>query len=886
MSSVRAGSVVALAAALGAGILAPTASAQPDSPQDLEVLFVGAHPDDEASLLSTFGRWQHDHQVRTGVVTITRGEGGGNAVGPEEGPALGLLREGEERRAVGGLGISDVYNLDKPDLYYTVSAPLTEQAWHYDEVLAKLVRVVRQTRPEVVVTMDPAPAPGNHGNHQYAARLALEAYRQAADPAAFPEQISDEGLSPWSVRRLLSNSAGAEEEARGPDCEKRTTPADSPGPEYYVYGVGGDTNWEQRERVAERVYQSQGWATRPDIPGDPAQIGCDHLTEMANRAPHVPAAQGADAPLLGALLPIPGGLPAGTGLTATAERSRITAGGSTPVQVEVTAPANTALRAGRVALDLPPGWQVQGDGAFRPLEPGATERVDLAVAVAGQHRSERVQVPVRIESPQGRGESELRFDVVPPVVAEQAPLPGVAEFQRWTTEAQLPLLQNEVAPVQTVPALGERDVQVVVHNYSAQPRSGTVRFVPPQGFDVPNAEQPFQAIAPGETAMLTFGVRSTDPEMPTGMQGGDHTYTLITRTDDGATGESAAALELVPATTIPQAGTEPVVDGEAEPGEYPGTPLDASALWEGEECAAPDCAATARFSWRDETLYALVDVMDEQQGALLTAEDCKQHWRTDAVEITIDPKADSENTSSTFKVAVLPTTSGSGAPCYARDADNHQGPGEETAPGVKLASKLREGGYAVELAIPLRVLPGSVDPRKLGLNVLVYDSDTQDLTGQSRIGWSTWGGVQGDPYRWGWAILQDRPADQPAPPPAPVLPTDALSSVDSPRSIDQAVRLNTSLGGAPPAGDAGTGLTGAQAGHGEVHARLDVNAPGRVHLFALDGNGAVLADQQLDVNDQGERNVSIKVANGTPARVLAGFTTPGGATTASATDVP
>lgn len=332
MSSVRAGSVVALAAALGAGILAPTASAQPDSPQDLEVLFVGAHPDDEASLLSTFGRWQHDHQVRTGVVTITRGEGGGNAVGPEEGPALGLLREGEERRAVGGLGISDVYNLDKPDLYYTVSAPLTEQAWHYDEVLAKLVRVVRQTRPEVVVTMDPAPAPGNHGNHQYAARLALEAYRQAADPAAFPEQISDEGLSPWSVRRLLSNSAGAEEEARGPDCEKRTTPADSPGPEYYVYGVGGDTNWEQRERVAERVYQSQGWATRPDIPGDPAQIGCDHLTEMANRAPHVPAAQGADAPLLGALLPIPGGLPAGTGLTATAERSRITAGGSTPVR--------------------------------------------------------------------------------------------------------------------------------------------------------------------------------------------------------------------------------------------------------------------------------------------------------------------------------------------------------------------------------------------------------------------------------------------------------------------------------------------------------------------------------------------------------------------------
>lgn len=884
MLSVRAGSVVALAAVLGAGILPPTASAQPDA-QDLEVLFVGAHPDDEASLLSTFGRWQHDHQVRTGVVTITRGEGGGNAVGPEEGPALGLLREGEERRAVGGFGISDVYNLDDPDLYYTVSAPLTEQAWHHDEVLAKLVRVVRQTRPEVMVTMDPAPTPGNHGNHQYAARLALEAYRRAADPAAFPEQISDEGLSPWSVRRVLSNAAGAEEEVEGGDCEKHTTPVDSPGPEYYVYGVSGETNWEQRERVAEREYKSQGWATRPDVPGDLAQIGCDHLTEMANRAPYVPGAQGADAPLLGALLAIPGGLPAGTGLTATAERPRITAGASTPIHVEVTAPASTVLQAGRVALGLPPGWEVQGDGAFGPLEPGATAGVDLTVAVPGQYGPERVQVPVRVESPQGRGESELRFDVVPPVVAEQAPLPGVAEFQRWTTEAQLPLLQNEVSPVQTVPALGGRDVQVVVRNYSAKPRSGTVRFVPPQGFEVPNAEQPFQAIAPGKTSVLTFEVRGTDPEMPTGMHGGDHSYTLITRTDDGATGERAAALELVPATTIPQSGTEPVVDGEAGPQEYPAAVLDASALWEGEECAAPDCAATARFSWRGETLYALVDVVDEKQGTVLAPEDCKRHWRSDAVEITIDPKADSENTSSTFKVAVLPTTSGSGAPCHARDADNHQGPAEETAPGVKLASKLREGGYTVELAIPLQVLPGSVDPRKLGLNVLVYDSDTQDLTGQSRIGWSTWGGVQGDPYRWGRASLQDRPAGPPAPPPAPVLPLDALSSVDSPQSIDQAVRLNTSLGGAPPAGDAGTRLTGAQAEQGEVHARLEVNGPGRVHLFVLDANGAVLADQGLEVNDQGERNVSIKIPNGTPARVLAGFTTPGGAPTASATDV-
>ena len=91
----------------------------------LNVLFVGAHPDDEAFTIPAFGQWDEDHGLKTGVVTITRGEGGGNAVGPEEGPALGLLREGEERRAVGMAGIENIFYLDTVDFYYTVSAPLT-----------------------------------------------------------------------------------------------------------------------------------------------------------------------------------------------------------------------------------------------------------------------------------------------------------------------------------------------------------------------------------------------------------------------------------------------------------------------------------------------------------------------------------------------------------------------------------------------------------------------------------------------------------------------------------------------------------------------------------------------------------------------------------------
>jgi LmbE family N-acetylglucosaminyl deacetylase len=160
---------------------------------DVDVLFVGAHPDDEAFNLSTFGRYDEYQDVRTGVVTITLGEGGGNAVGPEEGPALGLIREGEERRAVRRAGIHDVFYLDRVDFYYTVSAPLTESVWGHDATLGTLVRIVRETRPEVIVTMDPSPTPGNHGHHQYAARLAIEAFYAAADTDAYPLQFR-EGL--------------------------------------------------------------------------------------------------------------------------------------------------------------------------------------------------------------------------------------------------------------------------------------------------------------------------------------------------------------------------------------------------------------------------------------------------------------------------------------------------------------------------------------------------------------------------------------------------------------------------------------------------------------------------------------------------------------------
>jgi Uncharacterized proteins, LmbE homologs len=296
---------------------------------DLDVLFIGAHPDDEAGSLSTFGQWLEYEGVRTGVITVTRGEGGGNAAGPEEGAALGLIREMEERKAVGKAGITRIYNLDKLDFYYTVSAPLTEQIWGHDSTLENIVRIVRMARPEIIVTMNPSPTPGNHGNHQYAARLAVEAFYAAADPDRFPEQISEEGLSPWRVKKIFLRYANGTGET-GAICETSFQPAE---PTDQVYGIWNGRfseqhgkSWGQVEREAMREYVTQGWSVFPDLPSDPEQLGCDYFTELDSRVPGMDGIAGTDGMLAGALKALPGGLPLGTELVLTADAFQLVKG--------------------------------------------------------------------------------------------------------------------------------------------------------------------------------------------------------------------------------------------------------------------------------------------------------------------------------------------------------------------------------------------------------------------------------------------------------------------------------------------------------------------------------------------------------------------------------
>jgi LmbE family N-acetylglucosaminyl deacetylase len=891
---------MAAAAAPATGAAAAPAAAARTSP-DLDVLFVGAHPDDEAFGLSTYGQWDEYNDIQTGVITITRGEGGGNAVGPEEGPALGLIREAEERRAVGRAGITDIYNLDQVDFYYTVSAPLTEQVWGHDDTLERVVRIIRETRPEVVTTMDTAPSPGNHGNHQYAGRMAFEAYRLAGDPSVFPDQITEEGLEPWAPMKLFRSGARGQATGPGPDCPTNFTPT---RPAQNIYGVWSgrrsqqyDDTWAQVEREAQREYASQGWAVFPDVADDPNQLPCDFWTQIESRVPFIrgdlsEAAAGPVAMLRGAVLPIPGGLPRGTGLVVKPDPFDVTPGGSTTVSVSLTAPSHRALNKVTVAVTAPDGWTVEGDGAIGFLGAGETDTVEFAVTAAPDAATNDralVSAEVSAKGPgnstiTGHGDTEL--SVVPAVRGDQQPLPQVADFEAWVDANDYPQMEGFVKPVLTLPSGGSRQVEVTLTNFSADTQSGDVTLNLPAGFSADPASASYSDLAAGDQTVVSFTVTNTDPSLPTSNQGGnggDYDYSIVT-TANGTTSSTQPALELVPTTTVDAAATAPTVDGVVSAGEYAGAPLDLSRLWEGSTCeSAQDCSAVGHLARSGDDLYVAVEVTDDTLGTVLDASDCKRHWRTDSVELAFDPAGDSENTSTTFKLLALPTTT-EGEVCYGRDADNNQGPGAETAPDVEVASTVSDPytGYVIEAKIPATSLPSTVDPDHLGFNAFVYDSDTQDKTGQTRIGWSTWGGVQGDPYRWGVVRFPGwTPPDVPTS--EPVIPSEALSSADSPQTIAQAVRNGVPIGGGPAADPASSArLQSAVAGSDSVEATLRVRGPGEAHLFVVH-RGVALGSlvERIDETGRVTREIPVEQAPPAGARVLLAFVADSGGTTST-----
>ena len=206
----------ALAGSLSAGTYLSGASEIEDSLERAQVLgsalMIGAHPDDEnTAVLAWLARGRH---IRTGYLSLTRGEGGQNLIGSEQGDALGVIRTQE---------LLDARNIDGAEQFFTravdfgfCKSPKEAIAkWGHDETLSDIVWVIRRFQPDVIILRFSGTPQDGHGHHQASAILGKEAYDAAGDPSRFPGQL--QWVKPWKAKRLVWNAF-----TFTPEMEKKT----------------------------------------------------------------------------------------------------------------------------------------------------------------------------------------------------------------------------------------------------------------------------------------------------------------------------------------------------------------------------------------------------------------------------------------------------------------------------------------------------------------------------------------------------------------------------------------------------------------------------------------------------------------------------------------
>jgi LmbE family N-acetylglucosaminyl deacetylase len=162
------------------------------------VLMIAAHPDDEnTALLAYLARGRH---ARTAYLSATRGEGGQNLIGPEQGDLMGVIRT-QELLAARRIDGAEQFFTRAVDFGFTKTPEEALEKWGHERILSDMVWTIRHFRPDAIVLRFSGTPRDGHGQHQASAILGKEAYFAAADPSRFPEQK----IEPWKPKRLLYN---------------------------------------------------------------------------------------------------------------------------------------------------------------------------------------------------------------------------------------------------------------------------------------------------------------------------------------------------------------------------------------------------------------------------------------------------------------------------------------------------------------------------------------------------------------------------------------------------------------------------------------------------------------------------------------------------------
>lgn len=165
------------------------------------VLYIAAHPDDENTRLLTY--LAKEKKVRTGYLSLTRGDGGQNLIGNEQAELLGLIRT-QELLAARRMDGAEQFFTRANDFGFSKNSEESFKIWGKAKILADVVWVIRNFQPDLIITRFPEDSRAGHGHHSGSAILAHEAFAAAADPKQFPEQLAF--VKPWQAKRILWNT--------------------------------------------------------------------------------------------------------------------------------------------------------------------------------------------------------------------------------------------------------------------------------------------------------------------------------------------------------------------------------------------------------------------------------------------------------------------------------------------------------------------------------------------------------------------------------------------------------------------------------------------------------------------------------------------------------
>jgi LmbE family N-acetylglucosaminyl deacetylase len=219
------------------------------------VLYIAAHPDDENTLMLSY--LSKDQLVRTGYLSLTRGDGGQNLIGAEQGYNIGVIRTQELLGARKIDGAQQFFSRAY-DFGFSKTLDETLNFWNRDKVLGDVVWMIRKFQPDVIITRFPPDPRAGHGHHQTSAFLAEQAFKLAADQSSYPDQLRF--VTTWQAKRLVWNTYTPGFTNKAPSGEKNSFISIEIGGYNSVLGK----SYSEIAAESRSQHKSQGFGSAPN----------------------------------------------------------------------------------------------------------------------------------------------------------------------------------------------------------------------------------------------------------------------------------------------------------------------------------------------------------------------------------------------------------------------------------------------------------------------------------------------------------------------------------------------------------------------------------------------------------------------------------------------